>query len=130
MRLQQHWRKAHEPKDALVIDLWRTSLAPGSVQQSRDAAIAIGGPGIGDGTYLGQHSLVLGTPIRAALRTLGALELLDQVGPRHAKGCRHGLHREASRGGDGKCHACFFRRAASRASRRISVSMLLWSSCG
>jgi hypothetical protein len=40
-----------------VIDLCLTSLASGSVQQGRDAAIAMGGPGIGDGAYLGQHSL-------------------------------------------------------------------------
>jgi hypothetical protein len=35
-------------------------------------------------------------------------ELLDQIGPGDAEDVGHGLHREPSRGGDGKRNACFF----------------------
>jgi hypothetical protein len=63
------------------INTRQVHIAPCPVQQGRDAAIAIGGAGVGDGAYFAQHGLILRTPIGAALGSLGALELLDLATP-------------------------------------------------
>lgn len=64
-------------------------------------------------------------PCADHLHRCAPAELVHQVGPSHADRVGHGLRQEPAGGGDGKRKACLSGRACSRASRRISVSMVL-----
>ena len=106
--LQQQAGDAHEAKDALVIDQRMAGASPGPVQQGRDASIAIGGSGIGDGSDLGGDLCVAGASIGASSRAIGPAELLHEVGAGDAERVCDGLHRIFPLGSDGTSQGFFW----------------------
>lgn len=121
MPLEQQAAQLHEPVDALVVGRRFARRRKFPVQESRDAAVAVGRTGVDEALHALQHRPVLRFMI-APTGLSAALQSLDQVRPRDAERVGHGLHREPSVSGDRASKVGFFARALPSASLRISTS--------
>ena len=117
-RLQGQRGLAHQAENPLAVHRQGAGVAPGALQQGRDAPMAAGRPGISDGAGLGQELVVALSAAGPATATLGVTELLNQVGPGHTRGPRpRPLALEPFAGGEGKRSGSFLAPACSSALR-------------
>jgi hypothetical protein len=113
MTLQQQLSPQHQPVDPLVVEGIGSRGPARPVQECRDTAVAVGGPGIGELTD-GRQQLVVPLALVTAPRLWTATDFLDQVGASHTQGVSYGLHRGSTAkrtyhgGGDGNCQMGFF----------------------
>ncbi len=126
MAFQRQAVMLHDPQHPLGIDGRQAFGAPLSVQERRDASIAIGRPTIDNGPDRGKELGILRLAIGPTRRRGPAASLVD-VGTSDVQRPCHRAHREPSVGSlqDSNGDVRFFGRATSSASLRISFSIAL-----
>src|SRR6476660_2218729 len=103
---------------------WRPADRRSRLRSAADPPIAIGGPLVDEAADVGNQIDVASTVLRTALRAR-AVAPFDNVGTGDLQCGGDSLHGESPGLGDRDSKVCFFARARSRASLRISTSMVL-----
>src|SRR4051794_18835122 len=107
----------------LAIDGLASGGSALALEERGDPPVAIGGPLVDEVADVG-NQIEAGTALRTALRPR-AISPFDDVGSGDLQCGGDGLHGESPGLGERDSKVCFFARARSRASLRISTSMVL-----
>src|SRR5205823_3813078 len=121
---QQQCVSLHQSVDALGVDRGQTVGSPLALEERGDPPVPIGWPRVDKATDLTGELNIARSLLRPATSS-GALAPFDHIRARHAQRRTDPLHWVSP--GCGECYSKigFFARASSRASLRISTSMLL-----